>query len=145
MKYNFTAEIETQINAPLNKVWDALTKPELIKIYFFGTNTITDWKVGHPIIFEGEWEGKKYSDKGTVLEYRENDQLKYDYWSSMSGTEDIPENYGIITYTVKADGDRTRFFIKQENIRDEQFKEHSVENWKKIMVDLKSLVEAGGN
>jgi uncharacterized protein YndB with AHSA1/START domain len=51
------------INAPRQTVWDAITKPELIKKYFFGTNTVTTWKVGTPIFFRGEWEGKPYEDK----------------------------------------------------------------------------------
>ena len=55
------------INAPALKVWDALTKPELIKQYLFGTTVITEWNVGSPIIYEGQWQGKPYQDKGTIL------------------------------------------------------------------------------
>ena len=49
----FTAKIQRTIHAPLAKVWDALTKPELVKQYFFGTNLITTWQVGQPVWFEG--------------------------------------------------------------------------------------------
>ena len=68
---------------------------------FFGTETITDWKIGNPIIFQGEYDGHKYKDKGNVLENIENETLKYDYWSGFSGLEDIPDNYSIITYHIE--------------------------------------------
>ena len=141
MKYDHSAQVNVHIHAPLQAVWEALTNPEIIKKYFFGTNTITDWVPGHKIVFEGEWEGKKYQDKGTVLAYKENEQLKYDYWSSMSGIEDLSENYGVITYDVSDDGGVTILVITQENIPDENRKEHSMENWKIILLELKKLVE----
>jgi uncharacterized protein YndB with AHSA1/START domain len=141
MKYDHSAQVNVHIHAPLQAVWEALTNPEIIKKYFFGTNTITDWVPGHKIVFEGEWEGKKYQDKGTVLAFKENEQLKYDYWSSMSGIEDLSENYGVITYDVSDDGGVTILVITQENIPDENRKEHSMENWKMILLELKKLVE----
>jgi uncharacterized protein YndB with AHSA1/START domain len=141
MKYDHSAQVNVHIHAPLQAVWEALTKPEIIKKYFFGTNFITDWVPGHKIVFEGEWEGKKYQDKGTVLAYKENEQLKYDYWSSMSGMEDMPENYGLITYDVSEEGGVTILVITQENIPDENRKEHSMENWKIILLELKTLLE----
>ena len=53
------ATATTTINAPASKVWDALTKPEQIKQYMFGTEVTTDWKVGSPITYKGEWKGKE--------------------------------------------------------------------------------------
>ena len=143
MKNNITAEVTTTINAKKAKVWDALTKPEIIKQYFFGTNTTTDWKPGSPITFEGEWEGKKYQDKGTVLDFQEGKLVRYNYWSSMSGIEDKPENYVIVTYKLSGEDGNVQLTITQENIPDEKMKEHSKENWKKVMADMKKLVETG--
>ena len=37
----------------LSKVWDALTKPEIIKQYFFGTDTITTWEKGSADYLQG--------------------------------------------------------------------------------------------
>ena len=56
------------INAPAAKVWEALMNPEKVKQYFFGTNVISEWKKGSPIIWEGEWEGKTYQDTGKILD-----------------------------------------------------------------------------
>lgn len=35
---NLIAKASITINAPITKVWEALTKPEIIKQYMFGTN-----------------------------------------------------------------------------------------------------------
>jgi len=69
MNNKFTAKAKTTIHAPTSKVWDAITKPDLIKQYLFGTDVISDWKVGSPIIYKGEWEGKAFEDKGKILMY----------------------------------------------------------------------------
>src|SRR6187551_3564185 len=116
MKSKLKGQVSTNLHAPINKVWDALTKPEMIKQYFFDTNTFTDWKVGSPIKFRGEWEGKKYEDKGTILDFQKNKMIKYDYWSSISGIEDKPENYVTITYKLTEKDDQVNLTIIQENI-----------------------------
>lgn len=141
MKNHISAEVEVKIHAPIEKVWDALTQPEQIKQYFFGTNTETDWQEGSPIRFYGEYEGKKYEDKGTVLFVKKPELIKYNYWSSMSGVEDAPENYLRITYELANSGDDVVLKVNQENIPDEKTKEHSVENWNKVLNGLKNLVE----
>jgi uncharacterized protein YndB with AHSA1/START domain len=141
MKNNITGHAEITIAAPVHHVWNALTRPELIKKYFFGTNTETDWKVGSPIKFRGEYEGKKYHDKGTILAVEQDKLIRYDYWSSMSGIEDKPENYVTITYRLSEENGKTRLTITQENIPDEKTKKHSEENWMKVLEGLKGLVE----
>jgi hypothetical protein len=35
--------------------------------YMFGTNVISDWQEGSPILWKGEWQGKKYEDLGVIL------------------------------------------------------------------------------
>ena len=141
MKSNITGRAEVTINAPASKVWEALTTPSIIKQYFFGTDAVSDWKVGSPLIFKGEWQGKQYQDKGTILESVPQKIFKYNYWSSMSGIEDKPENYVIVTYELSENNNATRLTITQQNIPDEKTREHSEENWKKVLEDLKKLLE----
>lgn len=129
------------IHAPVANVWHALTDPAEIKKYLFGTDTVTDWKVGSPITFSGMWEGKSYQDKGTILEIEKEKMLKYNYWSSFSGTEDKPENYANITYLVEEKNDATVFTIVQDGIKTAEAREHSEQNWKMVMNALKELVE----
>jgi uncharacterized protein YndB with AHSA1/START domain len=52
------AKVSIQINASSKAVWDALTKPALVKQYFFGTNVDTDWKRGSPSFFSRHLGGE---------------------------------------------------------------------------------------
>ena len=70
MDENLIARASVTINAPGAKVWDALVNPEAIKQYMFGTNVVTDWREGSPIIWKGEWQGKSYEDKGVILQFK---------------------------------------------------------------------------
>lgn len=138
---NFTAKIQCTIHAPVDKVWDGLTKPELVKQYFFGTQLVTTWQPGDPIYFRGEWEGKSYEDKGTVLQFEPGKLLKYNYFSSWSDLEDRPENYQNLTYRLKAKGNSTVLTITQRNIDTLEKKVHSAQNWSGLMKALKKLME----
>jgi uncharacterized protein YndB with AHSA1/START domain len=57
-----SVEVVTTIKAPLGEIWAALTKPDIIKTYFFGATVKTDWKPGSPITWTGEYKGKKFQD-----------------------------------------------------------------------------------
>ncbi|MFL5763326.1 MAG: SRPBCC domain-containing protein [Bacteroidia bacterium] len=145
MKSKIKGSVAEHINATIPRVWEALTKPELIREYLFGTSTETDWKVGSTIRWHGEYEGKKYEDKGKVLKNEEFRMLSYTYWSSMSGIEDLPENYVVVTYSLTDEGKKTKLTITQENIPDEEMKEHAIQNWKKVLDGIKQLLEKDAN
>ncbi|WP_428668326.1 SRPBCC family protein [Runella sp.] len=128
-------------HTPVSAVWDALTDPAIVKEYFFGTNLITDWKEGGPIRFTGVWDGVAYEDKGTVLKFEPEQYLSYDYWSSFSGTEDVPENYATIEYIVEAVEDGTKVTVTQDNLKNEEAVAHSENNWQMLMEEMRKLLE----
>ncbi|MEW6469472.1 MAG: SRPBCC family protein [Bacteroidota bacterium] len=136
-----TARAGIGIQAPAEKVWQALTDPAQIRQYFFGTNAESDWKEGSAVTFTGEWQGKAYRDKGTILKAEPNRLLRYTYWSSLSGIADKPENYVIITYELIPEEDGTLLTITQENVPDEKMRKHAEENWEKVLHNLKGLLE----
>jgi uncharacterized protein YndB with AHSA1/START domain len=140
METQFIIEYKTTVNAPIDRVWEALTKPEIVKLYFFGSELVTSWKVGEPIIFQGEWEGQKYQDKGEVLEYEHNKRLAYSYLSNWSGKDDKPENYLWVCYEVSPSGSHTELTIYQSNYDEERAK-HSEGNWASIVDEMRKIVE----
>ena len=142
MNKTFTSKSAITINAPASKVWDALTKPELIKQYLFGTEVTTDWQVGSPITYKGEWEGKAYEDKGKVLQIEKEKLLVSTFWSSLSGLADIPENYKTVRYELSADDKGTRLTITQDNNNSQEEADHSGQNWKMVLEGIKKLVES---
>ena len=131
-----------EINATPSRVWNALTNPEIIKKYLFGTETITDWKPGSEVIFQGEYQGQKYRDKGLVVENIANQVLSYRYWSGFSGLEDKPENYSLVTYTLAADGDKqTKLTWTQAGFANEEGRKHSESGMDAFLQSIKTIVE----
>ena len=138
---SLSLETSLSINAPVEKVWQALTDADLVRQYFFGTNLVTDWKVGSPIYFRGEYEGKAYEDKGVVLEFVPQKSLRYSYLSSWSGKPDLPENYAVVGYSVEATDGQTTVTVTQDSIENEEARAHSEKNWQWILGEMKKLVE----
>jgi uncharacterized protein YndB with AHSA1/START domain len=136
-----TAKASIQINAPVANVWQALTDPDLIKQYFFGVDVITDWKKGSPIIYKGEWEGKAFEEKGTVLDVEPEKFLYTNYWSVFSGLPDEPENYQSVSYDLESDGDTTTLTVTQGDIPTKEAAEHSQKNWEMVLNGLKDVAE----
>lgn len=141
MKENLTAETSISVDATPVQVWKALITPRLIKKYLMGTDVSTDWKEGSPITYTGEYEGKKYHDKGVIKKIEPGKILQSTYWSSMSGKEDKPENYNLVTYKITTRDNKTVVTLSQDNNATEKEKEHSTENWKKVLKKLKEVVE----
>ncbi len=135
------AQASTTINATPAKVWNALTNPEVIKQYMFGTNIISDWKEGSPIRWKGEWQGKPYEDKGTILALEKERLVQYTHFSPLSGLADVPENYHTITVELAGEGSKTRVSLAQDNNDTEQDREHSEQNWQMMLESLKKLLE----
>jgi uncharacterized protein YndB with AHSA1/START domain len=129
------------VHAPVSRAWAVLTNPEFIKEYLFGTQTTSDWIKGSPIEFTGEWEGKAYCDKGIIQDIEPEKLLRYTYWSSFSGTEDVPENYSAITYELEAKDGQTVFSLTQQGFASEEGLRHSEDNWSSILQNIKTIAE----
>lgn len=141
MKETLTAKTSVSIHASSTKVWKALTTPDLIKKYLMGTNVSSDWKEGSPVNYEGEYQGKKYRDKGVIKKIEPGKILQSTYWSSMGGKEDKPENYNLVTYKLSHKDDKTIVTLTQDNVHSEKEKEHVTNNWKAVLKKLKEVAE----
>lgn len=138
---NLIQKTKVEFKAAIAEVWEGLTDPAIVKQYFFGTNLKSDWQIGSPITFSGEWDGKTYVDKGTILEINAPQLLKYSYWSSMSGTDDKPENYNNITYELIEIAGITTLVITQEGVKNKEAAEHSEQMWTSVFDGLKKILE----
>jgi uncharacterized protein YndB with AHSA1/START domain len=141
MDTKFIAKASININAPISKIWEALTRPELIKQYLFGTEVSSDWQVGSPIVYKGVWEGKAYEDKGKVLQLEPQKLLVSTFWSSLSGLPDMPENYKTVRYDLGPNGNGTVLTITQDNNDSQEEADHSARNWKMVLDGIKKLME----
>ena len=133
------------ISAPPGQVWNALTDPTVIKEYFLGTEVTTSWRVGEPITFKGEWQGKHYEDKGVVLSYEPEHRLSISHYSPLTGLPDEPENYHSVEYRVEQEARDTRVTITQGNNRSQAEVEESAKLWNMVLQNLKELLEDTGS
>jgi len=139
---NFVARTQITVDAPSDVVWRALTDPDMVKQYMYGTNMETDWKVGSPITWKGEWQGKSYEDKGTILAVEPKKLLKVTHWSPMGGSEDRPENYHTLTYVLSDDGHTTTLTLEQDNNPTQEAADTMAEkNWGPVLEGLKAAAE----
>lgn len=140
-----------QINASKENVWDALVNPSKTKVYMFGCETISDWKIGSDLLWEGSYEGQKMVFvKGKVLYFEPSIKLIYSVFDPNSTMEDIPENYLSVTYDLEEKDGGTLFTVTQgdyskvaDGERRYQEAYNNGEGWNPILVAIKKLVEEG--
>ena len=131
-----------EINANPNKVWNALTNPEIVKQWQFGSELTTNWKVGSEIRFKSEWEGKIFEQWGTVLEVELNQKLRYSLFVPGPDLEDKPENYFEMEYRLTEDGTKTLLEIIQEDNRPGAKQEDLQGDENPVLKSLKEIIEA---
>ena len=142
MNKNLIASSNISINSTPQKIWNVLTNPKKVKIYLYGTKIKTDWKIGSPISFEGEYQGKKYQDKGIIIDNQPLQTITYSYWSSFSGLEDKTENYSIICYKLKKQGEGIYIFTwHQQGFVSEDGKCHTKQGLIEMLKEIKRLAE----
>lgn len=136
-----TARTSLPIAARRDAIWHALTDSDTIARYMYGTRVTTDWQEGAAITYRGEWEGKPYEDKGTILEIVPGERLVTSYYSPLSGKPDVPDNYQTVSYLLADDGDRTRVTITQDGCADQAEADRMSANWASMLESLRSVVE----
>ena len=129
------------IDAPTPKVWLAITTPELIKQWFFGVDTETDWTEGSSIVHRGLYQGQPYEDKGRILKIQPRRLLVHTHWSSVSGLPDRPENYQEVSWELNDDGGKTELVITESNLPSEGAKERSERGWSAALAALRDMLE----
>jgi uncharacterized protein YndB with AHSA1/START domain len=130
------------IDASVDDVWKALTTPELIRQWFFGVDTETDWKVGSPLVHRGEYQGKPYVDKGEIVRFDPPKLLVHTHWSDLSGKPDSPEHYQEVSWALSERDGATELTISERNLPSEEAKAVSEQGWKTVLNNLKDLLES---
>ncbi len=138
------------IEATSAKVWDALVNPEKTKIYMFGCETVSDWKVGSELLWRGSYEGvEMIFVKGHVVEIEPNSKLVYTTFDPNNPSiADVPENYLTVTYSLSDEGGRITLIVTQGDYSivaegERRYNEayNNGEGWDPILVEIKKLVE----
>jgi uncharacterized protein YndB with AHSA1/START domain len=142
-----TAQVSNEIHATPHEVWKALTTPSLLKRYFMGADVESDFKVGSPITFRGNFKGKSYQDKGEIKAATQDKRLEFSHFSPLSGQPDQPENYHLVSIDLSPSEDATRVTLTQSNLQggpkasDAKMRAEFEKNWMAVLAGLKKVVE----
>ncbi|MGC4077518.1 MAG: SRPBCC domain-containing protein [Rubrivivax sp.] len=135
-------EVGTTIAATPSQVWQAMQHGAM----FPGTEIETDWKIGHPITFTGEWNGEKFVDRGEIQTIAAEEELSFTHWSDKDGSNKRPPSYHVVKYRLEPKGDGTEVTLsqykggKQVEV-DAGTRAEFEKNWTKMLAGLKQSAE----
>ncbi len=123
------------------KLWAALTDPEFMKQYWFGTHTESQWSAGSP------W--KNVSPKGQILDTGEIVEAEPPRrliirWQNEFKPELKQEGASLCTIELEPVGTSVKLSITHSIERERsQFIDAVSGGWPKVISNLKSLLETG--
>jgi len=132
------------INAPIAKVWDALTNPAIMKKWMSESEIeiSTDWQVGSPFLIRGKLHGIKFENRGRVLQFEPEQVLEYSHLSSISRLPDKPENYSSVEFRLAPMENQTTLRVTLRNFPTESIYKHLVFYWNVTPEILKRMMES---
>jgi len=132
------------INSDAPTIWAALTDLKTMKQWMgepgMEIEIYTDWEINGPVVIRG-FHHTEFENRGVVLCFEPNKLLKYTHLSSLSGFEDIPENYSIIEFRLTPLQDRTELSVVVSNFPTETIFRHLEFYWNATTTVIKDLIE----
>jgi uncharacterized protein YndB with AHSA1/START domain len=136
-----TAKCRIQIDNTVDEAWKALVNPEIVEKYMLGSKQLSDWRRGSSIIWKKDFNGRKFEDKGEVLEITPRKSLKYTHYSPASGRPDAPENYQTVSVTLKENPKGTTIELTSDNNASEKEKAMTEHIWAYYLQGLKIIMD----
>jgi uncharacterized protein YndB with AHSA1/START domain len=131
----------TYIKTTPEKLWHALTAPEMTRLYWFGAHLESDWKPGLPwkIVFP---DGR-VADSGEILEFDPPKRIVIK-WRNEWSPELNAEGYSRCTMQIEQAEGAVKLTIMHVIDREaSKFIQAVSGGWPKILSNLKSLLETG--
>ena len=131
----------TYIRTTPAKLWEALTKPEFTRQYWFGVTLETEWKPGSP--WKMVFADGTVSDAGEILEIEPEKRLVIKWRHEMTPALK-KEGYTRCTFDIAPKEDSIQLTVTHETERDNSKTIEAVSGgWPKILSSLKTLLETG--
>ena len=141
-----TAQVSRTIDAPPEGVWAVLTDAGRMGRLFMGSIVDSDFHVGSPILFHGEFKGRRFEDKGQILAADPGRRLSFSHYSGLSGEPDAPESYHVVTFELEPQGEATEVVLTQSNLTggvrpsDVEHKAQYEQTWRMVLDALSEAV-----
>ena len=121
------------------KLWEALTDPDVTQRYWGDTRLESDWKVGSKLVFRANG---KITDENTILENQPKKRLSYTFEPSHAAFVNEPASR--VTFSIAYNDEVARLALVHDRFEQdsEVYKACSVA-WPMILSSLKSLLETG--
>ena len=133
------------IQASSKKVWEHLTILPLMQKWMgdeeMGINIISDWKIGGSFVIKG-FHHVQFENKGTILQWEPENVFQFEYLSSMSNLEDIPENYTRISFRLASKGEQTELAVEVENFPTIEIYKHLEFYWNGTLQIIQLQIES---
>jgi len=131
----------TYIRTTPEKLFEALTKPEFTRQYWYGVSSESEWRVG------AEWKLRfsdgRIADAGEVLEYDPPKRLVLK-WRNEFRPELKAEGFSRCVMELEPAGDMVKLTVSHSMERDGSKLVEAVSGgWPKVLSSLKSLLETG--
>jgi uncharacterized protein YndB with AHSA1/START domain len=135
------------VDAPLRVVWEALTRPELMKSWMADSEIeiVTTWELGSPITINIDAVSFKnpFTNNGIVLAFENEHLLEYSHLSSISQLPDEPGSYTTIRFTLEPEEEeRTLLQLDLSNFPNYVHCKHVDFYWTVTLGVFKRFVEA---
>lgn len=131
----------TYIRTSPQKLWDALTRPEFLKKYWFNMTQESDWKPGSS--WKMLFEDGRVADAGEILESDPPRRLVIK-WRNEFRPELTAEGYSRCVYDLTPDGDVMRLTITHTiDVDNAKLIEAVSGGWPRILSSLKTFLEGG--
>jgi uncharacterized protein YndB with AHSA1/START domain/DNA-binding transcriptional ArsR family regulator len=130
------------IRAPREMVWDAITKPEFTRQYFFGSEPQSTWKPGARLAWNEHGTGTLLVD-GEVIEYDRPSRLVHS-WVAHYDPILTAEGPSRVTFELEEkDGVTKLTTIHDDFPTGSKVYENVAGGWPQVLSGLKTLLETG--
>ncbi|HEY1448509.1 MAG TPA: SRPBCC family protein [Caulobacteraceae bacterium] len=131
----------TYIRSTPQKVWDALTRPEITRLFWFGTEQESAWTPGAD--WKMSFADGRVADAGKVLEADPPKRLKLE-WRHQLNPELHAEGASRCLYEIEPSGEGVRLTVTHEiDVEKSKFIVAVSGGWPQILSSLKSYLETG--
>ncbi|HEV2531305.1 SRPBCC domain-containing protein [Phenylobacterium sp.] len=136
------AQVSRLIAAAPDKVWKTLTSREGMKAYMMGADVEADWRIGGQIRMQGEYQGKRFEDRGEVRSFEPERKLAYTHESGAA-----PGQAHLVTFELKPRGDATEVTVTQAAANGGEHPDHAKnkamyeKTWASMLESLEKAVQ----
>jgi uncharacterized protein YndB with AHSA1/START domain len=124
---------ETDINTTPDKLWQALTRGEITRRYWFDRRIESDWAVGSPVRFY-DGASDTVTDTGVVLESDEPKRLVYSFRQ-----EGYTEHHTRVAFDLEPIDGGVRLRLVHDELAEPGDVEGWRQGWTPILNNLKEL------